>query len=110
MERLCFFIHLYEGAETEYDKRHDEIWPEMEQAVAAAGFTNYSLFRTGTLVVGYAECIPNVKTVMEKMGSFEVAPKWNESFKNVIKQLSDENGNLLKLPEVWHLNQEKATQ
>lgn len=43
MERLCFLIHLFEGGEEEYDQRHENIWPEMEDAVVAAGFRNYSL-------------------------------------------------------------------
>ena len=47
MLRLCFLMHLVPGQELDYERRHDEIWPEMSQAVSAAGFTNYSLFRRG---------------------------------------------------------------
>lgn len=66
MERLCFLIHLIKDTGAEYDQRHDDIWPEMEAAVAAAGFRNYSLFRLGELAVGYAECEPDVETVLKK--------------------------------------------
>ncbi|MFI0424081.1 L-rhamnose mutarotase [Spongiactinospora sp. 9N601] len=55
MERLCFLIELVPGSEAEYDRRHDEIWPEMRRAVSAAGYTNYTLFRRGSTVVGYAD-------------------------------------------------------
>ena len=51
MERLCFSMTLKPGQEAEYERRHDEIWPEMSEAVARAGFTNYSLFRRGTTVI-----------------------------------------------------------
>ena len=53
MERLCFLMHLIPGQENEYERRHAEIWPEMRDAVSAAGFTNYGLYRRGSTVIGY---------------------------------------------------------
>ena len=104
VERLCFLIELHEGAEEEYQRRHDEIWPEMVGAVSAAGYTNYTLFRRGSTVIGYAECIPDIASVMQKMNAADVTPRWNESLEGVIKTLTDESGNLLRAVEVWHLD------
>lgn len=104
MERLCFFIELHEGAEDEYERRHDEIWPEMREAVAAAGYTNYTLFRRGLTVVGYAECVPDVATVMANMAKAEVTPRWNQSLEGVISKLTGSDGNLVRAAEVWHLD------
>ena len=102
MERKCFYIKLYEGKELEYDKRHAELWPEMAQALTECGWTNYSLFREGTLVVGYVECIPDAATAQEKMGKQSIVPAWNNSFKDIIKYMTDAKGNLLTNREVWH--------
>ena len=102
MERMSFCIKLYEGRELEYDKRHDELWPEMAQALTKCGWTNYSLFREGTLVIGYVECIPDAATALEKMGKESIVPAWNDSFKDIIKCLTDAKGNLLTSREVWH--------
>lgn len=103
MERLCFFIELHEGTEAEYERRHEEIWPEMREAVAAAGYTNYTLFRRGTTVIGYAECVPDVPTVMQHMASFPVTRRWNESMRGLIKTLTDTDGALVCALELWHL-------
>ena len=103
MERLCFFIELEPGAEEEYERRHRELWPEMHDALVAAGYTNYSLFRRGTTVVGYAECVPDTGTVMAKMADAEVTPRWNASFVSIIKSMSDNNGELMRAEELWHL-------
>ena len=108
MERLCFLIHLIEDTETEYDQRHDDIWPEMEAAVAAAGFRNYSLFRLGELAVGYAECEPDIETVLKKMATFDVEHRWNASLVHIIKNADSENGGLLNVPEVWHLKMKNS--
>jgi len=108
MERLCFLIHLIEDTETEYDQRHDDIWPEMEAAVAAAGFRNYSLFRLGELAVGYAECEPDIETVLKKMATFDVEHRWNASLVHIIKNADSENGGLINVPEVWHLKMKNS--
>ena len=78
MERLLFFIYLFEGKEAEYDKRHDELWPDMKQALTDSGWTNYTLFRNGTTVVGYCEAIPDVATAAKKMGATEVNARSEE--------------------------------
>ena len=43
------------GYEEEYKKRHDEIWPEMLEALRQAGIRNYNIFRHGLTLFGYFE-------------------------------------------------------
>lgn len=104
MERLCFTFEIRPGTEAEYKKRHDEIWPELVAAIEDAGFENYSLFRRGTQVVGYVECEPDVETAFGKLGPTEVNARWAKWFEDVIVSLTDEQGNLYRLEEVWHLD------
>lgn len=102
--RLCFTFELYEGAEAEYKKRHDEIWPELVAAIKDAGFSNYSLFRRGTQIVAYAEVEPDLETAMAKLGQSEHNAKWAKWFEELIVNLTDSRGNLMSLTEVWHLD------
>jgi L-rhamnose mutarotase len=44
METIAFLMRLKPGAEAEYRKRHDEIWPELSSALIAAGIRDYSIF------------------------------------------------------------------
>jgi L-rhamnose mutarotase len=44
MKRLAFKMKLKAGFEKEYQKRHDEIWPELAQTLADAGVYDYSIF------------------------------------------------------------------
>jgi L-rhamnose mutarotase len=104
MERVCFTFEIYEGSEDEYKKRHDEIWPELTAAIKEAGFNNYSLFRRGTQVVGYCECEPDVATAFAKLGPHEANQRWAEWFREVIVNLTDNKGELLRMQEVWHLD------
>lgn len=44
MQQLAFVMQLKPGHEQEYRKRHDEIWPELSQALTDAGIVDYSIF------------------------------------------------------------------
>ena len=104
MERICFTFEIYPGQEAEYKRRHDEIWPELVDAIREAGFHNYSLFRRDQTIVAYVECHPDVATAFSKIAAHEANARWAEWFQDVIVSLTDENGELFKLDEVWHLD------
>ena len=103
MERLCFQMELVPGQEAEYERRHDEIWPDMVAALVASGFENYSLFRRGTSVIGYAECHPDARTALDKMGETDVNARWQEWFSDVIASITTPDGELFTFDQVWHL-------
>lgn len=104
MERICFKFAIYPGQEAEYKRRHDEIWPELVEAIQASGFKNYSLFRKGQEVVAYVECHPDVTTAFKALSGSEANDRWSKWFEDVIVSLTDEDGNLFRLDEVWHLD------
>lgn len=52
MEEIAFTMKLKPGVETEYQRRHDEIWPELSAALSEAGIRDYSIYldrASGTL-------------------------------------------------------------
>ncbi|GAB4018332.1 L-rhamnose mutarotase [Spirosoma koreense] len=52
MEEIAFTMKLKPGFEAEYQRRHDEIWPELSAALTEAGIRDYSIYldrATGTL-------------------------------------------------------------
>lgn len=104
MERVCFTFDLYEGVEDEYKKRHDEIWPELVADIKAAGFSNYSLFRRGNQVVAYAEVSPDFATAMKHLAGSDANRRWSEWFTDLIVNLTDAQGRLMSMEEVWHLD------
>ena len=104
MQRMCFTFEIFEVQEAEYKKRHDEIWPELVAAIKDAGFTNYSLFRRGTQIVGYFEVEPDAATAFAKLGKAESNVRLAKWFEEVIVNLTDNKGNLMEMTEVWHLD------
>jgi L-rhamnose mutarotase len=43
-ERIAFRMNLNPGQAAEYEKRHDEIFPELSQALKDAGVSDYTIW------------------------------------------------------------------
>lgn len=103
MERVCFSFEIYPESEAEYKKRHDEIWPELAEAIGEAGLSNYSLFRRGTTIVAYVECEPDAETAFANIAATDVNRRWTEWLEEVIATPRAPDGAFERLEEVWHL-------
>lgn len=44
MEKHAFKMKLNPGMAQEYERRHDEIWPELVELLREAGVSDYSIF------------------------------------------------------------------
>ena len=55
MERVGFTMRLLPGQEAEYRRRHAAVWPEMLDALRAAGARDYSIFIHGSDLFAYLE-------------------------------------------------------
>jgi L-rhamnose mutarotase len=104
MERLCYVFELASGQEEEYLRRHADVWPEVIDAIKAAGFSNYSLFRRGREIYAYAECEPDVRTAMARLEATDVNARWSEYIRSVMSRAVDESGRLFVADEIWHLD------
>jgi L-rhamnose mutarotase len=104
VQRVCFQFTLRPGAEAEYKRRHDEIWPEMVDALKHAGISNYTLFRRARQVIAYAECEPDAETAFAKIGATDVDARWSKWFEDVIERRFGDDGKPITAEEVWHLD------
>lgn len=76
MIRKAFKMKLKPGFEKEYKKRHDEIWPELKDALRAAGISDYSIFLDEeTLTLFAVQKLTNDNNA-EKLTQTAVLKKW----------------------------------
>ena len=89
-QRVCFTLRIRSDRVAEYRARHLAVWPQMRQALSAAGWRNYSLFlgRDG-LLVGYLEC-EDFDQARRDMEATEVNQTWQESVKDLFADLEDQ--------------------
>jgi L-rhamnose mutarotase len=102
MERILMYIRIFPGTEAEYDKRHAEIWPELVTEIQESGIRNFTGFRRGTDVWYYGECHPDVATAFGVHGPKPANTRWNRFFRDVIAEIADGDGNLLRYDQVFH--------
>jgi L-rhamnose mutarotase len=100
VERYCFVLRVRPGQEAEYKRRHDEIWPELVEAIHAAGIRNFTIFLRGRDVIGFFECHdPDPAAALGRMEQLEVSARWDEHMRDVLEP-SDGASPV----EVWHLD------
>lgn len=102
-ERGMFVLVVDPERVADYDARHAEPWPEMVEALADSGFRNYSGFRNGAQVAYYGEFHPDMATAVATIGTTDTNKRWGESFEGIITSITDEEGNLFVVREVFHL-------
>ncbi len=102
MSRGLFSLVIDPRRGEEYDRRHAEPWPDLMEAIVAAGFRNYSGFRRGPHVVYYGEYYPDMATAFARIGETEVNARWGASFEGIITTIVDAEGNLITAQEVFH--------
>ncbi len=85
-EHSLLQITLRPGVEEEYQTRHDEIWPEMVEALHAAGFSDMRLFRHEQTVTIYSVAHPDAETAWARLRSTEVNARWDEAGAHLLAQ------------------------
>ncbi|MCC3652675.1 MULTISPECIES: L-rhamnose mutarotase [Streptomyces] len=76
MRRVCFLLQVRRERLDAYRERHAAVWPEMLDALSAAGWRNYSLFlREDGLLVGYLET-DDFEAALRAMAETEVNARW----------------------------------
>jgi L-rhamnose mutarotase len=103
MERVGFTMRLLPGQEAEYRRRHAAVWPEMLEALRAAGARNYSIFLRGADLFAYLE-VADFAAFRAAMAAAEVNDRWQTAMAALIDPLSDPaTGFHQRLEEVFHL-------
>lgn len=77
MASHAWVLKIRPGYEEEYKRRHDEIWPEMTEALQQSGIRNYQIFKYGLTLFGYFETDDFPATATFLAGN-EVNKRWAE--------------------------------
>jgi L-rhamnose mutarotase len=100
--RYCFHLQVRPDRLEEYVARHQAVWPEMQDALRAAGWRNYSLFlRPDGLLIGYVEA-DDLAASQAAMETTEVNTRWQASMAEFFEGTTPTDGFPL-LTEVFHL-------
>ena len=101
---MAFTMQLRKGFEAEYEKRHQEIWPELSGLLRASSIERYSIFlqsETGTL---FAYMEVNEANLLDDLPGHPVMQKWWLYMKDMMDTHSDNAPVTYLLKEVFYLS------
>lgn len=102
--RIGFAMKVQPGRHEEYIRRHAAVWPDMLDALRAAGARNYSIFLRGDDLFGYLE-VEDFGRFRESMAKSPVNDRWQAEMAGLIDPLTDPaTGFHQRLEEVFHLD------
>ena len=102
MTRHAFKMKLKPGFESEYKKRHDEIWPELSQLLSDTGVFDYSIFLDEeTLTLFAVQKLADGHTA-DLLPSHPLVRKWWDFMADIMEVNPDNSPVCVSLPEVFH--------
>ena len=104
MKRACFILKIEPGTETAYDELHHRMSNDLLAAIRQSGMRNYTLFRSGSDVIGYVEADPDFVTAREMLEARLEFQDWARGFSGIFADSEDGSASLVELQEIWHVD------
>jgi L-rhamnose mutarotase len=106
MKRYAFIMRIKPELRAEYEKAHDEIWPDMAAAITASGISNYSIyFRPDGTLFAYLEA-EDPEGSFARLGKTEVNTRWQKAMDRffVKKDPGKLGADVEPIAEVFHID------
>jgi L-rhamnose mutarotase len=104
MIRKAFKMQLKSGFEAEYQRRHDEIWPELAALLKDAGISDYSIFLDPETLVLFGVQKLEPGNTADALAGEKVMRKWWDYMKDIMEANPDGSPVSKPLREVFRLD------
>ena len=102
MKRNAFKMKLKPGFEEEYEKRHDEVWPELQEVLTKAGFYDYSIYLDEETLTLFAFQKLTDDNTADDLPDNPVVRKWWDYMSDIMEYTPDNTPVAIGLKEVFH--------
>ena len=99
MQRSAFKMKLKPGCEAEYQKRHNEIWPELVKMLKDSGVYDYSIFWDKETNILFAV----QKIEGEQTSPTPIVQKWWDYMADIMETNPDNSPVSIPLPELFYM-------
>jgi L-rhamnose mutarotase len=103
MHRVAFKMQLFKGFEAEYQKRHDELWPELATLLKNHGISDYSIFLDESTngLFGVLKAID--AGALDNLPASPVMQRWWQYMGDIMESNPDNSPVSISLKEVFYL-------
>ena len=102
-KRIAFRMNLNPGEAAEYEKRHDEIFPELAEALSNSGVSDYTIWWDGETNHLFATLILSDDNTLDALPDTEICKQWWAFMADIMKTDSDNVPTQIHLKKVFHL-------
>jgi len=103
MARQAFKMKLFSGQTEEYQRRHNEIWPELQQLLKETGVADYSIFLDEETLDLFGVMEVGDEEKMADLPAHPVMQKWWNYMKDIMETNPDASPVSIPLREVFFL-------
>lgn len=102
-ERIAFRMILNPGQAAEYEKRHDEVFPDLAQALKDAGVSDYSIWHDPESDHLFAILTRTDDHTLDKLPDTEVCKRWWAFMADIMETDADNVPTQIPLKRVFLL-------
>ena len=103
MTRVAFKMKLFDGYEEEYQKRHDALWPELQELLKSTGIHEYSIFLDDTTNSLFGILKAEDPKALENLPAHPVMQRWWKYMGDIMESNPDNSPVSIPLKEVFYL-------
>lgn len=103
MERYAFRMRLTAGMEAEYQRRHDEIWPELVDLLHEAGISDYAIYLDRDTLALFGILTRTGDHGMDDLPQSPVMQRWWAHMADIMEVASDNAPIAVPLVPLFHL-------
>lgn len=103
MHRIAFKMQLFAGYEEEYQKRHNELWPELKALLKSSGISEYSIFLDADTNSLFGILKAEDPAALEDLPAHPVMQKWWKHMSDIMETNPDHSPVQVPLKEVYYL-------
>lgn len=101
--RIAFKMKLKPGFKKEYEKRHNELWPELEILLKEQGVSDYSIFFDEETNILFGVQKQDGDSSSQDLGNLEIVQKWWAYMADIMETNPDGSPVTVPLDEVFFL-------
>ena len=83
-QRTAFVLRVRPEKIDEYIRAHEDVWPEMLDALRGAGIRNYTIFRDGNRMFGYFEA-DDLAAAERYLAQQDVSTRWQDAMAELLE-------------------------
>lgn len=103
MTRSAFKMFLKPGCEAEYEKRHNEIWPELSKLLKESGVYDYSIFWDKDTNILFAVQKTKGDGNSQDLGDNQIVQRWWEYMADIMEANPDNSPVSIPLSELFYM-------